>query len=215
MKHMILAACLSLTGCSWPFGQQRVWDTTPNLPKYGVFTDVKAAKYASMIRLHLVDGPFICTGVVIDEHYALTAAHCIRDVEELEVWSNTNEDIGLVADVAAYNLYQDVALLYSPEGSFRSFAQVPADFDGSKRDLRFIIACGYPAGQKTAFCGPITNIEPLIFQIAGKGLLYPGMSGGPVIDLAAGRIMGVNSASGPGFVVIGPVYGLAAEWGIE
>ncbi len=53
--------------------------------------------------------------------------------------------------------------------------------------------CGYPlAGRFT--CSPLTNAKNYLFGFSATGFGYPGMSGGPVLDLNTGKVIGVTSA---------------------
>lgn len=171
----------------------------------------------SIVRLHRVDGPMFCSAVVVDSNTIVTAAHCVDGLEELvSVRAADGVDIGVVAVVSGARAQNDLATLtgdftkLSKRKIIVSPAVVLSRIFDQKRKL---IACGYPYGGKL-FCTPLSKRETLGFQITSIGNLYPGMSGGPVLDVKTGDVVGINSAMYGGLAVISPTLEIFSSLGI-
>lgn len=166
----------------------------------------------SIVRLHTLEGQFFCSGVVVGRHTIFTAAHCVDGADQISVRGEDGKPLGVVAKVAGANGRADFAIL---RGDFRRFAARPADIDPRSimKDIqsnkRKIIACGYPWAGKL-FCSTVTDRVVMNFQIAGEGSLWPGMSGGPVIDAATGHVIGVNSAMSGSKMIFTPLVEIYA-----
>ncbi len=75
---------------------------------------------------------------------------------------------------------------------------------GITSESRHLIACGFPWSGEL-FCSNFTHRHQFAFGIAGQGYLYPGMSGGPVIDTDTLQVIGVNSAVINGSILVSPI----------
>src|ERR1019366_6410430 len=90
---------------------------------------------------------------------------------------------------------QDVALL---SGNFSMFDKMdveirPTALEKSYLQSDHIKACGYPDGGALV-CTKVASVRHQLFGFSADGFLYPGMSGGPVIDEETGLVIGVNTA---------------------
>lgn len=186
------------------------------LPKYGKLTK---GTLNPILRV-LINGQGHCTAFVIDDNYAMTAAHCLRSDNFFEGLDKTSKfsaitEMGEIQlEAAAINNRIDVGLY---KGDFRNFKKLIPDFASFEIEnpKDFFVACGYPYSQRVLTCThfvPAYNIE---FYIAGSGMLIPGMSGGPVINLRTGAVIAVNSAAGNGAFMVSPVLGSLGAFGIE
>ncbi len=162
----------------------------------------------SIVRLHNLAGEFFCSGVVVGKTTIITAAHCVVEQEGMiEIRDHANKRYGTYATVAGSNQRADYAILH---GNFRRYPAMGTDTDpktilaGILNDARQIIACGFP-WSGDLFCTPVTHRQQFNFGFAGQGFLYPGMSGGPVIDEQTGKVIGVNSAVNGGFILVSPI----------
>lgn len=170
----------------------------------------------SIVRLHTTHGEFFCSGVVVGRSTIFTAAHCVVQFEigamDISVRGEDGKPIGVIAKVAGLNQRADFAIL---RGNFRRFAPRIADIDpriilkDMESDKRKIIACGYPWAGKL-FCTSVTERQIANFQISGRGALWPGMSGGPVIDVVTGHVLGVNSAMSGNKMIFTPLVEIYA-----
>ncbi len=158
----------------------------------------------AIVRLHdVATGRFFCSGTVISDELILTAAHCVvresffgaEVVEQVEVRAEDGAPLGLIAKLVNANPRQDVALL---SGQFKLFDKMPVEIrpqaiEDSFLHSRHLKACGYPA-DGALVCTTVSSVKHMNFDFSADGFLYPGMSGGPVIDEDTGAIIAVNTA---------------------
>lgn len=158
---------------------------------------------SSIVRLTDPEtGATFCSGTVVSRRYVVTAAHCViraslfgAPLDESIVITSRYGTIRAVAKVATASQQTDQAVL---EGDFSAFAKRKLVTDPT-RDLRMLepgnnlMSCGYPLGGDL-FCTPFTALGHEDFWIAGHSNLFPGMSGGPVINAATGEQVAINSA---------------------
>lgn len=191
-------------------------------PKYNPYRKLPDTGIHYLVRLHDREtGRFFCSGSVISDRYILTAAHCIvgrsTTVSDIEVRTDKGDKIQLYAMLSKASGQADLALL---SGHFEKFSHVSVVAD--TRDLivtyntpgRFIVACGFPYGGNP-FCTQFVYDHPYAFAMEGRGFLYPGMSGGPVIDGLTGHLIGVNTAAGDNFILVSPTIELFKNLEVE
>lgn len=172
----------------------------------------------AIVRLHDArDGKFFCSGVVISDKYILTAAHCVgtsfmgikAGTQDLIELKNHNGDTVGEAVVHDFNLAADIAVL---RGSFENLPKSemvndPVELANSLEHP--ILACGFPYGEELR-CSKMASMSHFTFMLQAKGWLYPGMSGGPVIDMVTGKVIAVNSAVGGQISYLAPLIGIRA-----
>ncbi len=166
----------------------------------------------SLIRLHdLKTGRFFCSGTVISANYAVTAAHCLegrsRRKPSIAIKDINNNDTPITAIAGYYEGRSDLGLLIGDFSKFQTF-QATVDTQTIVSILedssRIIVSCGFPYGG-AAFCHAIANVAPFDSGFIGIGYMYPGMSGGPVMDYATRTLVGVNTGTMDQVVYISPV----------
>ncbi len=211
------------------FGRQtyRVVQRLEGLPPF-VTTDITTNaedKFPALIRLHENDNGeqdrFFCSAFVVSDTYAITAAHCLADdanamkknailVHEL---GDGNSKYKLEAVAVALNHVSDLGLI---KGDFKKFNKLPVDPkpQGAFNVNGPVITCGFPYGD-TDLCTRFVPQGPNYEFIMGQGFIYPGMSGGPVLDAVSGFVIGVNSSISGGFVNIAPLIGLFSDAGVK
>lgn len=178
-------------------------------------------KYAPAVRLHgeVTDSNpsgFVCSGTVISNDYVVTAAHCLVDEDGKMLKKITLKSLkaadGSQADVEGtpigINQRADYALIH---GDFKEFMKTPINPTAEmiyNVDGRSVVTCGFPWGDGPACLPLLSAIYPCRGQMCAAGVLYPGMSGGPVIDSRNGVLVGVNTAVGDGYIVLSPLVGL-------
>lgn len=163
------------------------------------------------------DGRTFCTGTVIDEHTILTAAHCIVhedlfgsvvDRSPIDIRTNENNPLGVYATPAWATMQMDQALL---KGDFSAFEVRPYISDINKlitilKPGAKFTSCGYPLGGDLQ-CSSMVYVKPWIFMAAFKGVLLPGMSGGPTM-LEDGTVVGTNDAGTEDYSIIVPTWNI-------
>lgn len=153
-----------------------------------------------IIRLYGPTGFFTCSGTVISKTIIVTAAHCLGGpggfTPILEVRAADEKPRGILGLVAGANPNSDLAVI---RGNFQDFENKRLIINTNEiirifqSPTKHLITCGYPHGGDLT-CVPLLNPKQYLFQFTGSGFLYPGMSGGPVIDTDTGSIIAVNTA---------------------
>lgn len=163
-----------------------------------------------LIRLENKIGTF-CSGVVIDEHYALTAAHCFNNIQT-KYFKFMVRSIGYAiqteAKLAATVNYMDIAVIRGDFKLFKNF-KTTSTMTGTK-----FRACGFPHGGINYFCTSLTNLTPQLFSIGARGFVYPGMSGGPVLN-ENNEVIGIISYSSRGHIGFYPIINILSYLGVR
>jgi hypothetical protein len=187
--------------------------------------------YPAFVRLkvkptHNNPDGFLCSGTVISNKYVLTAGHCLLDdkgflrkdveIESLQARNIDDPQVDLqTAMPIGINMRADYGLI---KGDFLEYDQMKIDAspDFQNNVKSSPVTCGFPWGSKKWTCygtgGVVFEHSVLVVQ----GLLYPGMSGGPVIDMERNTVIAINSATMPqGYIRITPLVGLFETMGVE
>lgn len=189
----------------------------PNLPslinklEYSVYGNEDAA-----VRLSTA-GEFVCTGVVVSQYYVITAAHCVDDLRQEFVIEDSTKQQKYVGNVVGIYDAQDIALIYTDVHN--GIRPAKADFDGTTTTAIEVpvITCGYPKGQKKKLCIRAVLSGNYFFLRRGVGLLYTGMSGGPVYhdNPPYYTLIGVNSSVTQADILVGPITSLPDIFNVE
>ena len=217
LSLVVLGFCLALTLFT-ERGKPGI-ELLPNLPKTQSMLPNEEVVFPAIIRLINKDNDFQCTAVVFDTQYAATAAHCLTDEngdlskEPFTIYDSSGTNTKVKALAAGLNRRMDYGIV---KGNFTKFRL--AKIDTYRNGFLFgnlFITCGFPYGNRYINCSPFKPIKNYVFHVVGIGSLFPGMSGGPVIDTATGVVVGVNSAAPGDLTEVVPLIGLLAAFGIE
>lgn len=186
----------------------------------GVSRKPASVKLNSIVRL-VRDGRTFCSGTVVNPRLIITAAHCtlvesllgmMPNPEPIEIRASDNVARGTTAMVVFAGSQMDQAVLY---GDFSLFEVRPAITDPTAltnirntKNMAFI-TCGYPL-YGPLYCTVTTFDHPEDFMWAVKGVLLPGMSGGPTM-LPDGTVVAVNSAVFQEYSIVTPIYNLTSQ----
>lgn len=222
VKHGLVFLALCYFGFSC-FHKTSTLDVEKDLPKLDTkvtapTTMVKASPVVQLFR----DGVFYCTGFVIGHNYIVTAGHCVADDsghkrthDEIEI-RISNKKVTTGKAVGA-DFRRDLGLI---QGDFSKFDMIEMENEHPGFQAgEPILTCGYAGGNKNWTC---TTFQPAIndsFLLKGFGILIPGMSGGPAINIITNKAMGVNVCAygieEQGGVGISFTYGILGLFGIE
>ena len=152
----------------------------------------------SIVSLYRKNGDFFCSGVVIGKNYLLTAAHCLNEtglIDKADVTViNSDGSIKVIGKPVAINMVMDWGLVQG------DFSKIPSSIvnEASLTPPKMVLACGHPWGAKSLTCQPavITNNDAFQIKTDG-GMVWPGMSGGPVFNPDTGLLIGINTAAYP------------------
>lgn len=157
-------------------------------------------KVAAVIQIIRSDGGK-CTAFVVSDKYALTAAHCLTNefgmmiTDDIQVLDTERSDTGILAKAASMNGRLDYGLIEANFTGFNKLVIVDAKgrITGHLTASNNLTSCGFANGGDL-LCVPFKDVHPLLFGIkSDNAALFPGMSGGPVIDISTGRAIGINS----------------------
>ena len=217
------------------------YETLDKMPDYSLSQNSKqlpALAHPSIIRLHGKDESkkleFFCSAFVISDVYAVTAGHCLdnsgkmstKDItifETVEVSENKFEHktTGVVVHAAGINRRGDTGLIVGDFSNFKKlkFTPYPADILTILRNnidvvKGTLVSVGFPYGDiplssRVQFKG-IRD-----FHLAGYGALYPGMSGGALIDPITGYVVGINSYVDNDIVAFSSLVGLLESLNVK
>jgi hypothetical protein len=210
---LLITMALVMVQCAT---SSKSYERIDDLPRFNPIRE-KISLRSSFIRLKDEQERFFCSAFVIDDNYALTAAHCIVDEFNtlkkdipINVYDLNNIKT-IVAYPASVNKRRDLGLVI---GDFRGFNS--AVLDESKIEFKedyVVTSCGFPFGQQDLYCPEITIKGNTFFGLRGKGIIFPGMSGGPV--LYNGKVVAVNSAVAEDHVILMPLIGALSSLGVK
>lgn len=191
----------------------KVIKTTVN--KTVVDNKIGRPKLGSVVRL-VREGRTYCSGVVIDPTTIVTAAHCVLINTPFGPWADEDTPIEIRgADNKFRSTYGrlksastqiDRAVIKGNFSIYQSSKYISdmAQSVAVRHQGQRMVSCGYPLGG-ALFCNEMVYIKELAFFMTVKGLLVPGMSGGPTM-LPDGTVIGINSAVEADYSIIAPLY---------
>lgn len=154
------------------------------------------SKYRPSVAL-LRNGDSICTTFHVGDGLFITAKHCIEgeSAKDLVIQDSTNKTH--IAQLIYVDADDDVAVLRSDE--LPVTLKIWGPLDGKIYAGKQIMTLGHPGYYLADFTfeiGYVTNIRKIDGKafIISKNMTYPGESGGPVIMLENGKVIGLAIA---------------------
>ncbi len=218
------------------------YETLDKMPDYSLSENKKqlpALAHPSVIRLHSKGkkkqkDEFFCSAFVISDVYAVTAGHCLEDdgklsTKDIVVFETVrtgdatfeHKSTGVVVHAAGINRRGDTGLITGDFSNFRKikFSPYPSDIlQILTQNLQIakgqLVAVGFPYGD-IPLSVPVTFKGTMNFHLAAFGLLYPGMSGGVLIDPITGYAVGINSYVNNDIIAFSSVIGLLESLNVK
>jgi S1-C subfamily serine protease len=170
--------------------------------------------YSGAIRIY--HDNIMCSGAVINDKYAVTAAHCgvsyarIMTTESIVVRDFFDRYTGTVAKFVALDHNRDIAII---KGDFKSFQTFPINIAYSPKYGDILTACGFP-NDSSYTCNQETFDSNFYEQyfVTGPALIH-GMSGGAVFNTDK-EVVAVNSAISYKGSILSPIVGLIGLFGM-
>jgi len=155
-----------------------------------------------------------CSGFVLSSTLAITAAHCISNKHSLDPISIIGYGDMPIQTFAFIHHYHTKPDWLTLSGNFSAFRSVAIDTLHRHNMVgRRVMICGSPAGYPFLRChvSVISGYDGR--KYLAEGLIMGGQSGGPVIDLKTGTVIGNvrgthEQPSRQGMVIINPLIGL-------
>lgn len=197
-----------------------------NLPDFDSFQDYSARTYLPVVRLELMDGTFVCSGSVISDDYVLTAAHCLMQYDKFLPGMDTKirivarnttpgrPGVVITATPAALNNRADYGLIV---GDFKKITHLKIHTSVNLGEVLNGVAglCGYPWGAELVCYITNAPFSKYNEHLITTGVLFPGMSGGPVFDGLTEEVFAVNKAVAGNAAIVAPLIGLWESFGIH
>lgn len=209
----------SITGRN-TYQQHQNLDKLPKLNMHDVDAPAPNGP-ASMIALFVKNDKdvetFQCTAFVISNKYAITAAHCLFDenlklkTTDIFIYDLNLKRTKIVARAASIDIRADMGAIL---GDFSSFKKVRISTNGFLDTNGPFLTCGFPWGDKQ-LCSLFVPKANYYAMIQGSGNIYPGMSGGPVVDVSKGLVVGINVQVLDGRIAVVPLNGLFGALHLE
>lgn len=180
----ILLLSLTLLGCT----------AKPVLPKYvDSFSTFEETKKDAAVRLTTESGKVFCSGTVVSAQYVVTAAHCATAVSQIYITDNQESGTLIKVEAVATNERMDLAMLSGDFSTFNTLNLATSYQETVQSSFDVLIFCGFPAGGHLV-CESGSNSKLRYWSILTIGYVYPGMSGGMVINPQTNQLMGVIQA---------------------
>jgi hypothetical protein len=149
-------------------------------------------KQPAIVKITNYKGRAFCTATVISPKLALTAEHCLGGAAFIQSIQDTNKTAAIQYSLGRESM--DLGVVIGDFSAFESMSLSTSPYD--TEDVSFPKACGFPfAGE--LYCINFSPVGRYFFQQVGDAAVYPGMSGGPIINRWTGSVIGVISASDP------------------
>lgn len=152
--------------------------------------DLTKSDYLSVFT---IDGR--CSAFVISKNYAITAAHCMQNISSVgtATFYNKNGSLQLKQIIYASQFDRidfgiDMGALI---GDFSNIVPLPLIKTEQEINGLAVVSIGIIGGEIKRKIGRIERND--FFGLKANMKIIPGMSGGPLIDILTGKVIGINS----------------------
>ena len=151
--------------------------------------------------VHIFYGDNSCSGFHIGNGVVITAAHCFSDLPGYATENITMDSYlekYLQVEAIEINHDKDLAILNISNFVMPALLLWDPELDGRLRIGSSAIAMGFPGYYDMQFTFETGYVKDIVTDatgltiIKGRDLVYPGESGGPLISLKNGKVIGVG-----------------------
>lgn len=144
------------------------------------------------------------TKSMLEKELAIRKEVLSKKPDEFKVMDINGDDAGITVTAYSKGTRRDYGWV---EGDFKNFKKMPLRPGWHVKPGDTLRTCGFFGGRLPPSCVNFVTLGNFNFDYAGKGIIVPGVSGGPVID-HLGYAVGIASRVTNDSVIMVPTIGL-------
>lgn len=136
-----------------------------------------------------------CSAFHVGNDVFVTAAHCLHD--QGTVFLQALDGESYLATPVIVDMHLDLATIHSDTPFVGGQLELWSPSDGPMKRGAELVACGFPGYYELEFIFEVGWLKDFLTRdgvkmLVSSNLGYPGHSGGPVLSLQTGHVVGVN-----------------------